>query len=104
MTDAASLASAGDGYCAVLTSGGVDCWGDNSEGELGTGSDTGPNCSGYCSNVPVAATGITDAASLASDEDGYCAVLTSGGVDCWGDNSEGELGAPRQETFRAPFP
>ena len=93
MTDAASLASAGDGYCAVLTSGGVDCWGDNSEGELGTGSDTGPNCSGYCSNVPVAATGITDAASLASDEDGYCAVLTSGGVDCWGDNSEGELGA-----------
>ena len=89
ITNAASLASDGlfspAGYCAVLTSGGVECWGDGGGGELGNGDLSD-------SNVPVAVTGITDAASLASDQNGYCAVLTSGGIECWGDNTDGQLG------------
>ena len=77
------------GYCAVLSTGGVDCWGDNSDGELGNGTTGGPDGNGSGYDTPQAVTGITDAVSLTSDADGdgYCAVLSTGGVDCWGDNA-----------------
>ncbi|HVA02630.1 MAG TPA: hypothetical protein VMU64_02685 [Acidimicrobiales bacterium] len=95
---ATSLAAVNAGYCAILTSGIVDCWGDNTAGEVGDGSTTGPDtCGGYsgtnslpCSTRPVS-TGIS-ATSLVGGAENYCAVLTSGAVDCWGDNARGELG------------
>jgi alpha-tubulin suppressor-like RCC1 family protein len=86
----------GDGsYCAVLTTGGVDCWGDNSLGELGAGLTPGNAQGGTSySNVPVPVVGIADALEIASEPDGsYCALLTSGGIDCWGYNLYGDLGA-----------
>jgi alpha-tubulin suppressor-like RCC1 family protein len=100
LTGVTSIASDGDGdgdlygYCATLSSGGVDCWGDNSVGELGDGTSTGPDtCSGSaCSTVPVAVAGLSGAATVVSDSEGYCAALTSGGVDCWGANGSGQLG------------
>jgi alpha-tubulin suppressor-like RCC1 family protein len=73
-------------YCAVLTTGSVDCWGENGSGELGDGNTTS-------SDVPVAVTGLTDAISVS--DDGYqalCALLTTGSVECWGDNQNGESG------------
>ena len=94
---ATSLAAVNTGFCAILTSGLVDCWGDNSFGELGDGLSSGPlTCTGYsdygvsCSTTPVS-TGI-HATSLAGGAANYCAVLTSGTIDCWGDDSAGELG------------
>jgi O-glycosyl hydrolase len=93
ITDAIAVTSDGygGGYCAILSSGGVDCWGDNSDGELGNGTTGGPDGeSGY--DTPQAVTGISDATSVVTDEAGYCAVLSTGRVDCWGDNSDGELG------------
>jgi alpha-tubulin suppressor-like RCC1 family protein len=105
---ATSIVGGGAGYCAILTSGAVDCWGSNNYGQLGDGALSGPDdcylpgsqtATGvvipptltYCSTTPVA-TGIS-ATSLASDGSGYCAVLTSSAVDCWGLNDIGELGA-----------
>ncbi|HVB00527.1 MAG TPA: hypothetical protein VNE42_04620 [Acidimicrobiales bacterium] len=41
-----------DGYCAIVGSGGVMCWGDNSYGELGSGSKLD------FSAVPVAVKGL----------------------------------------------
>jgi len=95
---ATSLTADNTGYCAILTSGLVDCWGDNSSGQVGVGSTSGPEtCGGYsgdgdlaCSTRPVS-TGIS-ATSLAGGPANFCAVLTSGAVDCWGDNSTGALG------------
>jgi len=95
ITDAVSVTSnEGDSYCAVLSTGKMDCWGDNTVDELGNGTtggpDGGPNSGGY--DTPEAVTGITDAVSASTDEDGYCAVLSTGAMDCWGDNIDGELG------------
>ena len=87
ISDAKSLAGDFYGYCAVLATGGVDCWGYNSDGELGDGS-----LSDY-SNVPMRVAGMTDAASITNSALSYCAVLATGGIDCWGLNQEGELGA-----------
>lgn len=79
------------GYCALLTSGRVDCWGYGLDGELGDGLTSD-------SARPVAVRGVggkgtlTGVASLGSDGQGICAVLASGGVDCWGYGGNGELG------------
>jgi alpha-tubulin suppressor-like RCC1 family protein len=112
LTGVAALTSDGDGrgdlqgYCAVLTSGGVDCWGDNSVGELGDGTTSGPDsCGGTaCSTAPVSVTGITDATSIVSNAEGYCAVLTSGGADCWGENGAGQVGNGTTSDESVPAP
>ena len=93
ITDAASVTGDDDGYCALLSTGGVDCWGYNPDGELGNGTTGGPDGEdGY--DTPQAVTGITDAVSVTGDDEGggYCALLSTGGVDCWGYNPDGELG------------
>ena len=78
-------------FCALLTSGGVDCWGYGPDGELGNGASSN-------SAVPVQVDGVGGAGtlsgvtSLTSSPGSYCAELTSGGVDCWGYGPDGELG------------
>ena len=91
-TGIVSVSSNYDSSCALLSTGGVDCWGDNPYGELGNGTVAGPDGQdGY--DTPEAVTGITNAISVSSDGYGsYCAVLSTGAVDCWGDNQYGELG------------
>jgi len=80
-------------YCAVLSTDGVDCWGDNGQGQLGNGTVGGPDgATGY--DTPQSVTGITNAVSATSEVEGEanCAVLSTGGVDCWGWNNDGDLG------------
>jgi hypothetical protein len=37
-------------------------------------------------------TGVTDAVAITAGEGTACALLQSGGVQCWGQNSSGEGG------------
>lgn len=95
LTGVQNVVGQGQSYCALLTSGRVDCWGFNALGQLGDGTTRN-------SSRPVPVTGVggkgvlTGVASVASDTlgygDEYCAVLRAGGVDCWGDNLDGQLG------------
>ena len=71
--------------CALLTSGGVECWGGSSYGQLGDGNNAS-------SVVPRAVKGIGTATGVSVAIDHACAVLASGAVKCWGRNSEGMLG------------
>jgi hypothetical protein len=65
LTGVRSVASDGDGYCAVLSTGGVDCWGYNGYGQLGNGTIGGPDGE-YGYDTPQAVTGITNAVSAIS--------------------------------------
>jgi alpha-tubulin suppressor-like RCC1 family protein len=91
-SDGASYAS---GFCALLTVGRVDCWGDGYFGELGNGHFYGE---GVGSSVPEAVKGVggvgtlSDVAEVTGDGTGYCAILVSSHVDCWGGGSGGQLG------------
>ncbi len=89
-------------YCALLENGGVECWGSNhNDGALGNGSKEA------FSDVALPVKGIAGATSLVYDPaggGGYCALLgTSGRVECWGDNRDGELGDGGREP-NSPVP
>jgi len=87
-----------NGYCALLTTSQVDCWGDNSYGQLGNGTVDGPGGSkGF--DYPTQVLGVGGTGTLSgvtfltvNDGDDFCALLKTSEVDCWGDNTDGELG------------
>jgi alpha-tubulin suppressor-like RCC1 family protein len=86
---AAGLAHA----CALTSGGGVECWGDNSLGQLGNGLTPtyGNLLKGF---TPGAVVGLTSGvtAITAGASDSTCALINGGGVECWGDNTDGQLG------------
>ena len=73
--------------CALLITGHIDCWGLNQAGQLGDN-----RASGLVSNTPVAVNGITNAVAVSAGGEHSCAVLSMGSADCWGKNSEAQLG------------
>ncbi len=92
----ASLTSDGNGFCAVLISTGVDCWGAGPDGDLGNGQYYTSGSEGSASAVQVDGVGgvgaLSGVASVMGGGDGYCALLTSSEVDCWGAGDYGKLG------------
>lgn len=84
---AAKAVSAGGSHtCARLANGAAKCWGANSSGQLGDGSDTGRGTPGAVAGLAGGVSGLTAGSSHT------CALLASGGVQCWGGNWQGQLG------------
>ncbi len=81
-------ASAGDGYTCVLQNGGVMCWGSNNLGQLGNGSTSTTATTSAAPPVGLA----SNVAYFGAGFDHACSVMSSGGVKCWGNNANGELG------------
>lgn len=89
----ATAIAAGDNFsCALLDDGGVKCWGENLSGQLGQesnlnlGDDVGEMSQIHPINLGQTARYIAAGGSTA------CALLTDGGLRCWGENSSGQLG------------
>ncbi len=83
--------------CALLKEGGLRCWGQNVYGQLGDGSDL----SSPWLLTPLGLDGGVAAVSAGSGH--TCAVRQDGSLQCWGDNSRSQLGAPLAGAA-IPFP
>lgn len=71
--------------CVRRKNGTVSCWGRNSFGELGRGTQSP-------TEPPGPVTGLNDAIDVSVGEAHACAVHASGAVSCWGANAFGQLG------------
>ncbi len=87
----------GSSACAITASGAVQCWGDNTYGQLGNGSSglstSGAVVSYPSETVPMSVAGLDNGVTAVSVGGlDACAVTAGGAVQCWGDNTYGQLG------------
>jgi alpha-tubulin suppressor-like RCC1 family protein len=81
-----SFISAGFAHtCGILTTNAARCWGDNEDGQLGTGNTTN-------ADVPTAVLGGLQFKAISAGYRHTCAITIAGAAYCWGDNALGELG------------
>ena len=98
LTSGVTAVSAGGYYACAIGGGALECWGDNSAAQLGTDTPTAAK------PTPIALamfpSGVT---AISTGGDHACAVMNSGAF-CWGNNSDGRLGAGYPILGGGPFP
>jgi alpha-tubulin suppressor-like RCC1 family protein len=91
-----AIAAETNNTCALLAGGKVSCWGQSNFGGLGTGDASVADCgaSVACTTTPRAVPSLTGVTALAPGGAHFCALLPDSTVSCWGNDEDGELGAP----------
>jgi hypothetical protein len=93
------VAVAAGGYhtCALLSSGGVKCWGFNEGGAVGYGSNN------QVQAVPIDVLGLSQGVvAVTAGKEQSCARLEAGGMRCWGGNGFAQLGDGSSTNRSAP--
>jgi alpha-tubulin suppressor-like RCC1 family protein len=114
----AAIAAGSNHTCALVSTGQVECWGDETAGEIGNGtqgSTQGPTQTQNSPATVVQSGGevwVSHATAVAVgrgndnglEGDHSCALVPTGGIDCWGDNQYGELGDGSTTNSSTPVP
>lgn len=81
--------------CALFSTGGAYCWGENVAGQLGDGTIVDRSSA-------VRVSGLTGATALAAGGQHTCALLSNGTMQCWGNDGAGQLGFDDGEERHKP--
>ncbi len=96
-----TLGAGGSHNCSLSYAGEVFCWGDNTYGKLGNNTTTSSNKAVQV--VGVGGTGtIANVSGLAVGYRHNCA-LSGGYINCWGNNTYGQLGINSTMSMAAPI-
>jgi alpha-tubulin suppressor-like RCC1 family protein len=96
LTNVTAIAAGGNHTCA-LSNGAMQCWGLNSSGELGIGiSDSNPH------PVPMLVNGLTSQVAITAGYQHTCSLTSGGAVQCWGNNTYGQLGTGNTKSSSTP--
>ena len=86
----ATAITAGDNHtCALLNTGNITCWGNDSCGQLGNGTTTGDITA---PPDPITLPTDTTATAITAGDNHTCALLNTGNITCWGNDTSGQLG------------
>jgi alpha-tubulin suppressor-like RCC1 family protein/pimeloyl-ACP methyl ester carboxylesterase len=80
------IANTGQHGCAIVSGGGVRCWGSNTNGQVGL------SPASVLSSPATTVSGVTSAIAVSNGSRHSCALISDGTVKCWGDNNYGQLG------------
>jgi len=106
---ASSLTAGPRHTCVVLPDNTVNCWGDNSSGQLGNGTINATSTPEFVKvNGPGGdnLTGVIAISANGSDENDEashtCALMSDGKVQCWGDGFFGQIGSNFKSVVSKP--
>ncbi len=88
---AVAIAAGGAHTCALLSGGGVRCWGEGELGQLGSGGTDRIGDDETPESVALVDLG-SSAIAIAAGSEHSCAVLQTGDIRCWGAGAGGRLG------------
>ncbi len=98
LAGARALALGAAHSCALLDDGSVWCWGGDFAGQRGDGDDD----ERARSRLPSRVRGLAGVTALTAGAHHTCALMTGGGVSCWGAAAGGKLGAEVVDDQAAP--
>jgi alpha-tubulin suppressor-like RCC1 family protein len=110
LSSVGEVAAGSEHSLALLRNGTVAAWGLNRWGQLGDGTDTGPETcmdENPCSKTPVAVSGLSGVRAISAGPNFNLALLKTGTVMAWGDDSDLQLGGDAEKCgggFCSPTP
>lgn len=100
---AARIVAGAHHSCALLDTGSLRCWGDDTAGQLGLGSTQPIGDDELPSDVPEVELGAA-VVDVAAGRHHTCAILDDGSLRCWGDDGHQQLGSSMGGSDPAPPP
>ncbi|HTP27551.1 MAG TPA: hypothetical protein VMK12_18100, partial [Anaeromyxobacteraceae bacterium] len=97
LTKSVTDIATGTCHACAIVGGGVQCWGNNGDGQLGNNSTSD-------SHTPVQVHGMTTGATAVAGGDSHTCAVVEGRAWCWGSNSHGELGNNSSKGSDVPVP
>lgn len=90
ISSVSALCTGGEFACALHTGGTVDCWGDDTYGQLGNGSSA--TSALYAVAVKEASSSLSSVTQITCGDFHACALISDGSIKCWGSDQSYELG------------